>query len=268
MREKRVVITGSTRGIGYALADEFLRQGACVLICGRSKETLEKALKSLQETHYSEKVFGIQADVCSYEDNLRLWEEAGKHFGGVDIWINNAGIGQPAENLWDLSTETIHSIVEVNITGHLYGLKVAAANMLQAGHGAIYNLEGLGSNGMVVSAGALVYAASKRAINYMTHAMAKELKGTGVICGSFRPGMTATDFITDAYKHKPEEWKKMRPLFNILSDKPETIAKWFVPRALKNKRNGKIFNWFTKSRALGRFLSSPFRKREMYSSIE
>ena len=87
---KCVVITGSTRGIGFGLAREFLRRGRRVLVCGRNAETTEKAVLALAE--YGAEVFGQACDVTQLEQVQALWDAATARFGKVDIWINNAGL--------------------------------------------------------------------------------------------------------------------------------------------------------------------------------
>ena len=98
--------------------------------------------------------------------------------------------------------------------------------------------------------------------------LAKELAGTGVIAGRLSPGMMLTDFITtspDGAVAAIESDESFRKLFNILADKPETVAAFFVPRILKNTKNGVQISWLTGAKAAGRFLSAGFRKRNLFA---
>jgi len=160
----------------------------------------------------------------------------------------------------------IASIFDTNCTGAIYGCKVALAGMKKQHHGAIYNLEGLGSSGGLIR-GMTAYAASKRALAYIVDSLALEARGSGVIVGALRPGMTATDLIVNEYINKPAEWAKVSKVFNILSDTVETIAPWLVDRMLNNRRNGTRIEWLTGSKAAWRFMTAPFVKRKIYPDV-
>ena len=111
--------------------------------------------------------------------------------------------------------------------------------MLKQGHGAIYSMEGLGSNDMIQKK-TILYGTTKRALTYFMKGLAKELAGSGVIAGRLSPGMMLTDFITktpDGTIAAIETDASFRKIFNILADKPETVAAFFVPRMLRNTKN-------------------------------
>jgi short-subunit dehydrogenase len=134
--------------------------------------------------------------------------------------------------------------------------------MLGQGPGAIYSMEGLGSNDMI-QIKTILYGTTKRALTYFMQGLAKELKGTGVIAGRLSPGMMLTDFITKAPDGEPSEVMSMvefKKIFNILADKPETVAGYLVPRMLKNKRNGAQITWLTNRKAAWRFITAGRRK--------
>ena len=97
---KSIVITGSTRGIGRGLADEFLKRGHNVVLSGRNKETLEKEIKKAEEEFDNSKVIGLICDVTDYKQVQALWDAAKQAFGTVDIWINNAGMTSTSKFLW------------------------------------------------------------------------------------------------------------------------------------------------------------------------
>ena len=92
MDMKTVVITGSTRGIGYGLADSFLALNCAVTISSRTPENVEKAVAELAAKHEAERVFGRPCDVTDFEPVQALWDAAQAHFGKIDIWINNQGV--------------------------------------------------------------------------------------------------------------------------------------------------------------------------------
>lgn len=165
-----------------------------------------------------------------------------------------------------LDPDLVGNIFATNCAGALYGCKVALAGMKAAGRGAVYNMEGLGSGGEIVR-GMTAYGASKRALAYITDSAAREARGTGVIVGAIRPGMTATDLITAEYRGKPEEWVRVRRIFNILSDTVETVSPWIADRVLRNRRNGARIVWLTGAKAAGRFLTAPFVRRSIYPDL-
>jgi NAD(P)-dependent dehydrogenase (short-subunit alcohol dehydrogenase family) len=202
-------------------------------------------------------------DVSHYDEVQGLWNAAIERFGRIDIWINNAGAGHPQTSIWNYSRETIDKLVSANVTGALYGLNVASEGMIQQGFGSIYNMEGLGSSSRVIK-GLALYSATKSALASLTTAVAKEVEGTPILVGGLRPGMVATKLITAQYEGHPEEWKRAERIFNILSDRVETVTPWLVDRILSNKKNGIRIQWLSWSKLMLRFLESPFHKRTVF----
>jgi NAD(P)-dependent dehydrogenase (short-subunit alcohol dehydrogenase family) len=260
---KTIVITGSTRGIGFGLADSFLKLGCNVVICGRRRESVEKAVDRLAKKHNPDTLAGYPCDVTVYDTVQSVWDAAKKQFGMIDIWINNAGIGHNQQNIWEIDQERIRQVIETNLLGALYGAKVAVAGMLAQQHGALYTMEGMGSDGMIL-AGVSIYGTSKYGLKYMTDALVKETKGTNLVIGAIRPGMTATELITNQYKDKPEQWKKVVKIFNTIADKVETITPWIAKKVLANKRTGARITWFTRRKALARFSMMAFSNRKIF----
>ncbi len=260
---KSIVITGSTSGIGLGLADAFLARSCAVTISGHSQTNLDKAYGILAGKHDKSRIHAYLCDVSHYDEVEGLWKAATDRFGRVDIWINNAGAGNPQISIWDYSRELIDKVVGANVTGAFYGMNVALKGMKQQGFGSIYNMEGLGSSGPVIK-GLALYSATKSALAYLTTSAAKEVEGTAIIVGGLRPGMVATKLITDQYKEHPEEWKKAEHIFNILSDKVETVTPWLASKILSNKKNGVRIQWLTRLKVMLRFLESPFHKRVVF----
>jgi len=257
---KNIVITGSTRGIGFCMAMEFLRAGCNVTLSGRGD-----ALPQIQATALAPFAGRYSYIPCNVQDKTslqNLWDDSLVRWGGVDIWINNAGQNAPHRLAWETGEAYTENIVKTNITGMIYGCQVAAAGMRKQGHGAIYSMEGLGSNDMIQPK-TILYGTTKRALTYFMKALAKELEGTGVIAGRLSPGMMLTDFITKNPDGDPSEVladEKFKKLFNILADKPETVAAFFIPRMLSNTKNGAQIAWLTNTKAAWRFLTAGRRK--------
>jgi NAD(P)-dependent dehydrogenase (short-subunit alcohol dehydrogenase family) len=260
---KSIVITGSTSGIGLGLADTFLARDCAVIISGHSQINLDEAYGILVGKYDQSRILAYLCDVSHYDEVQGLWNAAVERFGRVDIWVNNAGAGHPQTPIWNYSRETIDKLVAANVTGALYGLSVALKGMMQQGFGSIYNMEGLGSSGPLIK-GLALYSATKSALAYLTTAAAKEVEGTPIIVGRLRPGMVATKLITAQYEGHAEEWKRAERIFNILSDRVETITPWLADRILSNKKNGIRIQWLSRSKVMMRFLESPFRKRKIF----
>jgi NAD(P)-dependent dehydrogenase (short-subunit alcohol dehydrogenase family) len=260
---KSVVITGSTSGIGLGLADAFLARGCSVTISGHSQTNLDKAFGILAGKFDKSRIHSCLCDVSHYNEVDGLWKTTVEKFGRVDIWINNAGAGNPQIPVWDYSRELIDKVIGANVTGAFYGMKVALKGMKQQDFGSIYNMEGLGSSGPVIK-GLALYSATKSALTSLTTSAAKEVEDTAIIVGGLRPGMVATKLITDQYREHPEEWKKAERIFNILSDRVETVTPWMADKILSNKKNGVRIKWLTGSKLMLRFLESPFRKRVVF----
>lgn len=260
---KNVVITGSTRGLGLEMAKEFLIAGCNVTICGSKPESFDYAKEKLKE--FENRYIYVACNVRRIEDIKKLWLTSIEKWGSVDIWINNAGQNCPRESLWNTPDLYIDAVVDTNIKGVMYGSKVAAENMLQQGHGQIWNMEGLGSNDMIIEQ-TILYGTSKRALTYFTQGLAKELKDSPVKAGRLSPGMMLTDFITKSPTGEVSsvtQDNKFRKVFNILGDEPKTVAKFFVPRILSNTKQDAHLVWLTNLKSFKRFMMAPFHKREL-----
>jgi short-subunit dehydrogenase len=260
---KNVVITGSTRGIGFSMAREFLQAGCNVTLSGRGQTLAAAVLASLAP--FDGRFIYVQCNVQEKESLQILWDASLTRWGGIDIWVNNAGQNAPHVFSWETGEAYTENIMKTNITGMIYGSQVAAAGMVKQGHGAIFSMEGLGSNNMIQPK-TILYGTTKHALTYFMKGLARELEGTGVIAGRLSPGMMLTDFITKTPDGEQSEVianEKFKKLFNILADKPDTVAKFFVPRMLSNTKNDVQIAWLTNGKAAWRFMTAGFRKDRM-----
>ncbi|MCP4538701.1 MAG: SDR family oxidoreductase [Chloroflexi bacterium] len=261
---KIIVVTGSTRGIGYGLADSFLALGCAVTVSGRTPEAVEKAVAELSAKHQADHVFGQPCDVTDFEQVQALWDAAKARFDKIDIWINNAGLSNPQKDFWELAPERIQTIVSTNVIGAMYGSKVALRGMLDQGFGELYNMEGLGSDGRKVD-GLALYGTTKSGLRYLNESLAQETKGTPVLVGALSPGMVVTDFLTAQYENRPpEDWENAKRIFNILADRVETVTPWLAQQVLANDKNGVCLQWLPAYKTMFRFLSAPFSKRNLF----
>ena len=258
-----IVITGSTRGIGYGLAKAFLSRGHSVTISGRGQEAVEKAVASLGSRYDAEHTFGLACDVTVPAQIQELWDQSVAKFRKVDIWINNAGVSGAQGRVWELSPENAQTPIQTNILGTVYGAQVAMRGMLAQGGGAIYNMEGMGSDGRK-HVGLTLYGTSKYAIHYFTESLALETKDTPVLIGALRPGMVITDLITARYEDRPEELERVKKIFNIIADSVENVTPWLAEKILANTKNGAIIAYSSMPKLVWRLISQPFVKRDLF----
>lgn len=262
---KKIVITGSTRGIGLGMAKEFLNRGHAVVISSRSKKTVNEAQKTLQDQFAADRVHGIVCDVADSAQVQALWDGSMERFGAVDIWINNAGITNSMKSLFALDLSEISPVVNTNITGLIYGAIIALRGMDRQGFGYIYNMYGHGSNDNKVS-GLHVYGTTKRGVKYFTEALIQDVDDTPVMAGSISPGIVVTDFlINDMRKMEPDQLETVKAIYNCLADTVETVTPFLVEEVLKSDKNGAEISWLTEQKAQERMSSDEYCSRDLFS---
>ncbi|WP_327087200.1 SDR family oxidoreductase [Nonomuraea sp. NBC_01738] len=227
-----IVITGGTRGIGRGLAEELTKLGHRVVVCGSR-----------------------DGDVRDRRQLQAVWDDAVRRHGRVDMWINNAGITQSRLPLWELAEDEVRAVVDVNLVGVINGCAVAMSGMAGQGHGHVWNMEGLGSDGRAVP-GLAVYGATKRALRYLTHALAKEAPA-GVTVGLISPGMVVTDLLLR------DATPQARRAFDILADRVETVTPWLAVQVIRKAGANAHVRWLTPAKVLARFARAPFVRRRV-----
>jgi NAD(P)-dependent dehydrogenase (short-subunit alcohol dehydrogenase family) len=234
MQRKTIVITGSTRGIGYGLATEFLKAGQQVVINGRSPEKVSEAVDKLNKI--APFVVGVAGDVHNEATHRQLIEKAVATFGSIDVWINNAGIPQPRRSFLDIDPKDIQAITEINIYGLMLGTRTAANFMMQQGFGKIFNMEGFGSDGRMMKKLSL-YGTTKRAVHYFSKSVSAELEGTPVQLGILSPGMVRTDFLKNDEPGTPQEEKQFNKVYKILAEDADVVTQFLVAGILKSTKH-------------------------------
>ena len=190
LQGKTAVVTGGTRGIGFAIAKTYLENGANVAIAGSRKETVDKALAQLAE--YKDRVMGIWPDLCSPEEVAAAFASVRERFGSLDILANNAGVSSRT-SLYDYTLEEFTRIVNVNLTAVFVCSQAAARVMKEQGGGAIINASSMVSKyGQPSGCG---YPATKFAINGLTKSLARELAKDRIRVNAVAPGVTRTDMV-------------------------------------------------------------------------
>ena len=264
---KTVVITGSARGLGFNLARFFREKyDYNVVISDLKEENLIKAKEDLEKIKSKGKISYKICNVSKFEDVQELMKFAISEFKTVDIWINNAGVNQPQKAIWELTENEINTIIDVDLKGTIYGSKIAMEEMSKTHKGAIYNIEGYGSNNAHML-GLNMYGTSKRAVTHFTESLAQEAeeKNTGVIVGKLSPGIMITAFTTHSLGNDEIKLsEKTKKVYNILGDTPETVAKFLVDKIVTNTKNNVKINWLTNRKAFVRFLTAGFNKRDFF----
>lgn len=261
-----IVITGSTKGIGYGMASEFLKRGHDVMVSSRRSEAVAQSVADLNSKFPDRAVFGKPCDVTDYDQVQALWNSAEKHFGRVDIWINNAGRDGLKTPFFALPKEDYLQTVQTNIVGLLHCNRVVIPGMYKQGGGTIFNMEGFGSNGQI-RVGASVYGATKYALRYFTRSVSEELDGTPVKMCYLSPGIVVTDMLVPPPEQRGEAWEQAKKILNILADTVETVTPFLVDGILAADRNGAAVRWLTRPKVLWRFFSSRFRKRDIFTPL-
>lgn len=258
-RQLNVVVTGSTRGLGFALAKEHVRHGDSVMISGRRPAVVEEARRELEAlvTVPGQKVAGHACDVASLTGCDSLAAAAKLTLGSIDLWVNNAGVTQhPKAPLVSTPAETVQNIVATNLMGSIFGCRAALRIMLEQGHGCVFNMDGSGSRGNA-SPRSAAYGASKAAIPQLSKTLARELpRDSGCCVHTASPGMVTTDLLLK------DATPSSKRIFNILADTPETVAQWLVPRmrAATNRPSGDYIRYLTPTSVVWRFATASWRK--------
>jgi NAD(P)-dependent dehydrogenase (short-subunit alcohol dehydrogenase family) len=189
---KVVVVTGSARGYGYAMAESMLEAGAVVAITGRSKDAIKRALSRLQPKG---RVSGFVLDVQEEKQIYKLIQDVIMEFGQIDIWVNNAGYSNAAGMMLDMDPQDALDMFLTNDLGVFYSTQAILQYMIPRKHGMLVNIYGNGSFLRPASPTGL-YGATKAWITSFTRSLAREVKGTGIQILGFSPGMLLTDMLT------------------------------------------------------------------------
>jgi short-subunit dehydrogenase len=254
-----IVITGSTKGIGFGLARAFLDSGHKVIISGRSEETVRAALDRLRAPAC--KCKGFTCDTAELQQVEALWGFAEAAFETVDIWINNAGLARTGWSILEIPPQEIEAMVNTNLLGTINGSRVAAAGMQKQGKGKIFNMLGGGSDGEYFP-GMGIYGSTKRGLDYFTDALSKELKDTGILVGKIRPGMVITEAVIREARQNPDRFASSRRFMNNLVDQVETVAAYLAQKILDCNKSGEKIRWLSGGKVAARMLTGLVRKRE------
>ena len=223
LKDKVAVITGGSRGIGFATADKFLKEGATVILTASSEATAEKAVTQLKEKYPDAVVAGISPNLTSLEAVRTAFREVSETYGCIDILVNNAGISESTP-FTEYTEELFDKVMDLNVKGVFNATRAASECMVARGKGVI-----LSTSSMVSISGqpsGFAYPASKFALNGLTVSLARELGPKGIRVNAVAPGITETDMMKAVPKEVIEPMIARIPLRRL--GQPEDIANAFV----------------------------------------
>lgn len=186
LKGKVAVVTGGNRGIGRGISEALAREGLTVALTARGREDAERAAQEVGNG-----ARGYACDVRKYGDVQALFAAVERDLGGVDVLVNNAGIGLFAP-IEQLSLDDWHAVIETNVNGVFYCTKEAIPRMRARGGGYIFNVSSLAGRNAFPGAGA--YCASKHAVNGFSEVLFQEVRDAGIRVTYFMPGSVSTLF--------------------------------------------------------------------------
>lgn len=259
LKNKIVVITGGTRGFGYAIAEAMLKAGAIVVISGRSEDSLTQATTSLAEIGL---VRGQICDVRQEQQVYALARFAVQSFGQIDVWINNAGYSSGAGLMLETPPNQAIDMFLANDMGALYGCQAALHFMSGRKQGTLVNIYGNGSFPRPASPTGL-YGATKAWLTSFTRSFAKEIRGSGIQLIGFSPGMMLTDMLTNPVVIG-EQGKGMMKQFgfvlSFLGDDPKHAAQKLVETIANNKKEFIEYQMLRPTKIMLRLLRARWRE--------
>lgn len=220
---KVAIVTGGTRGIGFAVVKLFLKSGAKVALCGSRQETVDKALGQLAEINADYPVMGICPNLADYAAVEKAFGEVKEKFGKIDILANNAGISAK-ESIYDYNPDDFAKIMDLNVKAVFNCAKAVAPIMKEQGGGAIINTSSMVSiYGQRSGCG---YPASKFAVNGLTKSLARELGPDQIRVNAVAPGVTRTDMVAALPQDMVERLAATIPMGRV--GEPEEVANVFL----------------------------------------
>ena len=222
-QDKTVIITGGSRGIGFATAAAFLREGARVVITASRPETAEKAVQELKEQFPKSVIMGISPDLSKLEEVKERFAAIRQELGSIDVLINKAGISESTP-LASYTEELYDKVMDLNVKGVFNATRAAAEIMEAQGGGVILNTSSMVSR--YGQPAGFAYPTSKFAVDGMTLSLARELGPKGIRVNAVAPGITETDMMKAVPKEVIEPLIARIPLRRL--GQPEDIANAFV----------------------------------------
>ena len=220
---KVAVVTGGTRGIGFATVKKFLENGAKVILLGSRKESVDKAISELKSINENYEVEGAWPNLEDLSSVKKTFEEINEKYGKIDILVNNAGMSA-MDKIYDYKEEDFKKIINLNVNAVFNCSRAVVEYMKENGGGVILNTSSMVSiYGQPSGCG---YPASKFAVNGLTKSLARELGRDNIRVNAVAPGVTLTDMMKNVPDSVIEPIIKEIPLGRIGT--PEDIANAFL----------------------------------------
>ncbi len=223
LKDKVAVVTGGSRGIGFATVSAFLKEGATVILAASRQETADTAVNQLKELYPDAIVEGIWPNLSSLAAVKEAFQAIVDKYGRIDILVNNAGISERTP-LTSYTEELFDKVMDLNVKGMFNATQAAATFMEAAGSGVILNTSSMVS--IYGQPSGFAYPTSKFAVNGMTLSLARELGPKGIRVNAVAPGITETDMMKAVPKSVIEPMIAQIPLRRL--GQPEDIANAFV----------------------------------------
>lgn len=223
LKGKVAVVTGGTRGIGYAVVKKYLENGAKVMLFGSRKETVDKALASLRAENAAWEVEGAYPNLADAEAVAEAINAAKEKFGRIDILVNNAGVSDSTK-IDDYAPEQFEKVMNLNVNALFHTIQPAVKIMKEQGQGCIINTSSMVS--ISGQPGGVAYPTSKFAVNGMTLSLARELGPSNIRVNAVAPGITKTDMVAALPDQMIQPLIAAIPLRRI--GEPEDVANAFV----------------------------------------
>ncbi len=223
LKDKVAIITGGSRGIGFATADKFLAEGAKAVITASSRESAEKAAAQLREKYPGSTILGIAPNLADLKSVREAFQDVAKRIGCVDILVNNAGVSESTP-FTEYTEELFDQVMDLNVKGVFNATRAASECMVKRGRGVI-----LSTSSMVSISGqpsGLAYPASKFAVNGLTLSLARELGPKGIRVNAVAPGITETDMMKAVPREVIDPMIRQIPLRRL--GQPEDVANAFL----------------------------------------
>jgi 3-oxoacyl-[acyl-carrier protein] reductase/7-alpha-hydroxysteroid dehydrogenase len=223
LKDKVAVITGGSRGIGFATVERFLQEGATVILTASSQSSADQAVAKLKEKYPQASVAGISPELTSLNSVQAAFRNVVDRYGRLDILVNNAGVSESTP-LLDYTEETYDRVMDLNVKGVFNAARAAAEHMARQGEGVILNTSSMVS--LTGQPSGFAYPASKFAVNGLTVSLARELGPKGIRVNAVAPGIIETDMMKAVPKEIIDPMIAQVPLRRL--GKPEDIANAFA----------------------------------------
>lgn len=223
LKDKVAVVTGGSRGIGYATVEAFVKEGAKVVLCASRQETANKAIEQLKADYPDAVAEGIWPKLSKFEDVKNAFDQIVEKYGRIDILVNNAGMSESTP-FAKYTEETFDKVMDLNVKSVYNCSRAASEQMKEQGGGVILNTSSMVS--IYGQPSGVAYPTSKFAVNGMTLSLARELGPFGIRVNAVAPGVTYTDMMKAVPKEVIDPLIAQIPLRRI--GQPEDIANAFV----------------------------------------